>query len=106
MWQDVKVYHANQQMFEVTDVVVNDTATMLTMTAKGKPDTQFLIRRSSHLRDDRGRYYGLQSWDGIDVGRSVGCWASVKADRWMWRGISIGRSVICSRVRIALAVGR
>ena len=71
VWQDVKVYHANQQMFEVTDVVVNDTATMLTMTAKGKPDTQFLIRRSSHLRDDRGRYYGLQSWDGIDVGRSV-----------------------------------
>ena len=56
VWQDVKVYHANQQMFEVTDVVVNDTATMLTMTAKGKPDTQFLIRRSSHRRDDRGRY--------------------------------------------------
>lgn len=71
VWQQVTVGHANRQEYGVSQVVVNDTATLLTMVATALPDTPLMLRRCSHLRDDKGRLYALRTWRGMEMGQTV-----------------------------------
>ena len=71
VWQDVKAFLNNQTTIEVVGVAVNDTATLVSFVASGKPDTSFLIREGCHLRDEQGRCYVVRNSMGITLGRNV-----------------------------------
>lgn len=71
VWQHVTTFRAPQTVYQVTGVTVNDTATLVSLTAKGTSATSFFIRPSCHLRDAQGRVYALLSSEGVTLGRDV-----------------------------------
>ncbi len=67
VWQNVKTYWTNQSLLEVTGVTVNDTATLVTISAKGKYNSFFTLRECCHLRDEQGRVYSVRGGLGIEL---------------------------------------
>ena len=71
VWQHVAAFYSNQTTYEVTGITVEDSATVVSFLAKGKPDTSFIIRSGCHLRDEQGRNYRCQGAYGVSLGRDV-----------------------------------